>query len=622
MFVLSNAWRALTRSKGRTALTAFITLAVTFGTVAGLAIIQEDTNAHTTAYDQQKATLAIRPTAATWKKVSATDSASTKHYMTWTSYTEYATLVQSATNSLNFTVTETVPARVSGDLKALDGGSLGSASDDETGGQLIWRAFWTKDSAKASDLGTFEIVDGKDLSYNNQSSNPNTTGALVSEAFASANNLKVGDTLKVAAASDAKTTAKLKVRGIYKYTSESAVANPVTAARNRENAIFTNYQTFAKAGLDPQSTDKTVSGWAVPDLDVVFDAGDSATYKSLVSTLKKSKLPAKGYEFSSPSLESYNASLEPLDTLSSRAKTGTIVLVAVGGVLLLILVLSGVWAPKRDDEIGMALVSGVTRGRLDGSSCWKCSSSPCLLRDWSGRRRVRRQSDRICPGIRPCHPGDIGPDLDHGLVWTGFNPDPGDSCRPAPCVLQREQAVCRRWRLGHRERDQQDDHHNRRCGGTGMSDRNNDQELEKTTDATADEATSETETNDAIESVPADSMQFSVTFDDVDDEGTVDDGIYSALASAETGETDETSEAEADAIASANASAEVTERNAARVNETLRLAKTDHKDALAEHAEPQGKASEPTMTLASRIDRVLVAAVLTTFCSRPTRPSP
>ena len=63
-----------------------------------------------------------------------------------------------------------------------------------------------------------------------------------------------------------------------------------------------------------------------------------------------------------------------------------------------------------------------------------------------------------------------------------------------------------------------------------MSDRNNDQELEKTTDATADEVTSETETNDAIESVPADSMQFSVTFDDVDDEGTVDDGIYSALA--------------------------------------------------------------------------------------------
>ncbi|SPU26951.1 efflux ABC transporter permease [Bifidobacterium bifidum] len=74
MFVLSNAWRALMRSKGRTTLTAFITLAVTFGTVAGLAIVQENTTAHTTTYNSQKANMAIRPSAATWKKVSATDS--------------------------------------------------------------------------------------------------------------------------------------------------------------------------------------------------------------------------------------------------------------------------------------------------------------------------------------------------------------------------------------------------------------------------------------------------------------------------------------------------------------------------------------------------------------------
>lgn len=364
MFVLSNAWRALTRSKGRTTLTAFITLAVTFGTVAGLAIIQENTNAHTTTYDQQKATLAVRPSAATWKKVSPTDSSSTKHYMTWTSYTDYATIIQTAGTTLDFTITETAPARTTSSLKAVDGGSLGSASDDKTGGQLLWRAFWTKDAAKASDLGAFEIVDGKGLSYNNQSSNPDTTGALISEAFAKANNLKVGDKFKVATAADAKTTAELKVRGIYRYTSESTTDNPVTAARNRENAIFTNYQTFSKAGLDPQSSDSSVSGWALPDLNVVFNTTDAATYKSLVSTFKKSKLPAKGYVVFSPSLEAYTKSLEPLDQLASRAKNGIVVLLAVGGILLLALVLLGVWAPKRNDEIGMALTTGVTRGRL------------------------------------------------------------------------------------------------------------------------------------------------------------------------------------------------------------------------------------------------------------------
>ncbi|PWG65921.1 ABC transporter permease [Bifidobacterium callitrichidarum] len=364
MFVLGNAWRALTRSKGRTALTAFITLAVTFGTVAGLAIVQENTTAHTTTYDSQKATMAIRPSAAAWKKVSATDSSTTKQYMTWTAYTEYATAIQSATNTLDFTVTETVPARVSGNLKALDGDSLNGASDDKTGGQLLWRAFWTRDAAKANNLGTYTIVDGKGLSFNNQSSNPDTTGALVSSAFAKANNLKVGDTFKVATAADKSKTAELKVRGIYEYTSEADADNPVVTARNRENAIYTNYQTFASADLDPQSSDSSAKGWQVPDLDIVFNLSDAATYKSVVASLKKSKLPAKGYTISSPSLDEYTKSLAPLETLASRAQTGVILLLSVGGVLLLALVLLGVWAPKRDDEIGMALVSGVTRGRL------------------------------------------------------------------------------------------------------------------------------------------------------------------------------------------------------------------------------------------------------------------
>lgn len=364
MFVLSNAWRALMRSKGRTALTAFVTLAVTFGTVAGLAIIQENTTAHTTTYDAQKADLAIRPTAAAWKKVSATDSASTKQYMTWTGYTEYATAIQQATSTLDFTVTETVPARVSGDLKALDGGSLGSASDDETGGQLIWRAFWTKDAAKANDLGTYAITDGKALSYDNQSDNPDTTGALVSAAFAKANNLKVGDKFKVASAADKSKTTELTVRGIYEYTADAAADNPVVTARNRENAIYTNYQTFSKAGLDPQSSDDSVSGWALPDLNVVFNISDAATYKSVVDTLKKSKLPADGFTISSPALERYTKSLAPIETLASRAQTGVILLLSAGGVVLLALVLLGVWTRKRDDEIGMALVSGVTRGRL------------------------------------------------------------------------------------------------------------------------------------------------------------------------------------------------------------------------------------------------------------------
>ncbi|TPF93966.1 hypothetical protein BG22_06170 [Bifidobacterium sp. UTBIF-78] len=82
-------------------------------------------------------------------------------------------------------------------------------------------------------------------------------------------------------------------------------------------------------------------------------------------------------------------------------------------------------------------------------------------------------------------------------------------------------------------------------------------------------------------------------------------GAADTVASADSKASDEPTEAERDALASANASAEVTERNARRVNETLALAKRDKKDELADH-EASGAKSEPTMTLASRIDRVLV----------------
>ena len=156
----------------------------------------------------------------------------------------------------------------------------------------------------------------------------------------------------------------------------------------------------------------------------------------------------------------------------------------------------------------------------------------------------------------------------------------------------------------------------------------NEQELSKD-EALKNTAESAMASKDAIKPAPADSIQFSVIFDDADGldlEGAddADDNasgdIYSIMASAEsaadvteasdaTAEDNagaELSEAEADALASADTSAAATKRNADRVNETLNLAKSGGKDELVEHAAPASKTAEPTMTLASRIDRVLV----------------
>lgn len=360
MFVLSNAWSALMRHKGRSAATAAIVLVVVFGTMTAAAIVQENTEATGSTRAEQTANASIRPNAATWEKVSATDSSSTEQYLTWTDYTTFATAAQNAGLSYDFTVTETVPVRATDGITALSGGSVDGEDDDTTGGALIWRAFYTLDAAHANDMGRYKVIEGKHLNYS--TSTTDTTGALISQAFADENGLEVGDTFEVATASDADTTYELTVRGIYEYVAEASTDNPVTAARNRENAIYTNYPSFSNAGLDPTSSDGA-SGWAIPDLDVLFNVGTSDSYESFVTAVKDTG-ELDGYEVSSPSLEAYDASITPLTNAASTARVAGIALAAVGGVAVLALALTGVCVRSRRDEIGMALSSGVTRGRL------------------------------------------------------------------------------------------------------------------------------------------------------------------------------------------------------------------------------------------------------------------
>ncbi|OZG62860.1 peptide ABC transporter permease [Bifidobacterium lemurum] len=360
MFVLSNAWSALMRHKGRSAATAAIVLVVVFGTMTAAAIVQANTEATGSTRAEQTANASIRPTAATWEKVSATDSDSTEQYLTWSDYTTFATAAQEAGLSFDFTVTETVPVRATDGITALSGGSIDGEDDDTTGGALIWRAFYTLDAAHANDMGRYKVIEGKHLNYS--TSTTDITGALISQAFADENGLEVGDTFEVATATDADTTYELTVRGIYEYVADADVDNPVTAARNRDNAIYTNYPAFSNAGLDPTSTDD-VSGWEIPDLDVLFNPGTADSYDSFVTALQDSG-ELDGYEVSSPSLEAYDASIAPLNSAASTARVVGIALAVAGGAAVLAVCLVGVCARSRRDEIGMALASGVTRGRL------------------------------------------------------------------------------------------------------------------------------------------------------------------------------------------------------------------------------------------------------------------
>lgn len=356
MFVLKNAWSSIIRRKWRALLTVLIAAIVTFGTVFGVTAVTANNTATGSAYESQKVDAVIRPSAKTEATYNGADSSYTKNYLGWNGYTEYATQVQSAGVKFEYTFAITVPVRQSGDVKAIAGSDDQPA--DKTGGEFQWRAFYTLQGAQENEYGRYKIVEGKHLNYTGQT---DKTSVLISQAVAKKNNLKVGDTFKVAMPNDAKKTIELKVRGIYEYTDAAAKGkgdDAKLAKDNRDNAIYSSYNTFGMNGLD--AADGT--GWLNPDLNITFILSDMKTYRQFQSALKKAKLPDT-YTVSSPSLAAYEKRIAPLGSLAASMQGSLIALWIVGAILLLAAVGSSM-AVGRRGEIGMQIMIGVSRPRI------------------------------------------------------------------------------------------------------------------------------------------------------------------------------------------------------------------------------------------------------------------
>lgn len=356
MFVLKNCWAQLGRHKWRTLLMFIVALLVTVWSVYGTAVLHADSSANGEEYDAIAPVSVIRPTAAKMADRAGDDSSWTKNYLSWDDYNSIYGKVSSSVEA-GYSIAESVPVRQSDSVKAITTSATSDASEDKTGGDLTLQSFYTAEATEANEYGTYDIVAGNELDYTSTSD----TNVLISQELADKNDIHVGDEITLGNPTDAKTTYKLKVGGIYKYTSNPYDAegnNAKFAKDNRNNVIYTTYYTFATQGLDTDEGD----GWGIPDLNIVFTLTSPSKYDEFAAALKKAKAIPDGFQISSPTLEKYKASLTGLDALATQMRIMTICLWSVGGLLLLAFTLWG--SLPRRDEIGNALLLGVSKARL------------------------------------------------------------------------------------------------------------------------------------------------------------------------------------------------------------------------------------------------------------------
>ncbi len=355
MFVAKNAWAELRRHPWRTALMVIVSLLVTMWSVFGAAVMHEYHAAHGEGYEGLKPQAVVRMTDTALSDRNGDDADWTKRYITWNEYNVLGAAAQSKHVQFDYSVVASVPVRSTDSFKAITTSATSGASQNETGGDFTLTSFYNEAAVDANEYGTFKVVEGNKLNYQDVTARD----VLISQELAKKNNLKVGSTITVGNPANAKTTYTFTVGGIYTYTDtpQGVQGDDAQFAKdNRNNVIYTSYYDFAASGLD--TTEGT--GWAVPDINIVFTLANPQAYEQFKSALKPD-LP-EGFAVSSPTIDAYNHSLEPLDQLANTTKVMLICLWSVGGALALLLTL--LEACPRREEIGYGLAVGITKSRM------------------------------------------------------------------------------------------------------------------------------------------------------------------------------------------------------------------------------------------------------------------
>lgn len=355
MFVAKNAWAELRRHPWRTALMVIVSLLVTMWSVFGAAVMHEYHAAHGEGYEALKPQAVVRMTDTALSDRNGDDADWTKRYITWNEYNVLGAAAQAKQVQFDYSVVASVPVRSTDSFKAITTSATSGAGQNETGGDFTLTSFYNEAAVDANEYGSFKVVEGTKLNYQDVTARD----VLISQELAKKNNLKVGSTITVGNPADAKTTYTFTVGGIYTYTStpQGVQGDDAQFAKdNRNNVIYTSYYDFAASGLDTTEG----SGWAVPDINIVFTLANPQAYEQFKSALKPD-LP-EGFAVSSPTITAYERSLEPLDKLAGTTKIMLICLWGVGGALALLLTLLEV-CPRRE-EIGYGLAVGVTKSRM------------------------------------------------------------------------------------------------------------------------------------------------------------------------------------------------------------------------------------------------------------------
>ncbi|PLS31232.1 ABC transporter permease [Bifidobacterium margollesii] len=417
MFILRNAWRSVTRNKGRNILIVIIVAIIAAAATIGLSIrdaaqtardegLQNTTVTATISVDREKLMSEARSSSSSSSDsdgkpdFDAMRSALDQSSLTLSDYLKYA---KASSVKVSTYYTEETSVSATDDFQPVESStsnSSGSSSSDSTSdsassetrnggdqngqpgpgdengqgdrgmvqGDFSLTGFSSDTAVANARNGSFTMVDGEVFGYDSASNGE----AIISKSLADFNDLSVGDTITVTNPSDESTTYKLKIVGIYKNsTSENTTTTGPMGGTSQDaaNAIYTSVSTLKSLGLDSDTTATAASSsdssseatTAATQLNFTYVLGSKDDYETFAKDVAKAGLDDT-YTVQSSDVESYESSLVPLDNLAKFALTLLVIVLAVGAVVLIVINLFNI--RERKYEVGVLTAIGVKKAKV------------------------------------------------------------------------------------------------------------------------------------------------------------------------------------------------------------------------------------------------------------------
>ncbi|SHJ71086.1 ABC transporter permease [Parasporobacterium paucivorans] len=388
MYILKNALRSISRSKGRNILVGIIVLVIAVSTCVGLSIRQAAVEAKASALDSLEVTAQISVDRQSMMKNLTTENGETDREAMKAAFSSVPNLtiedmlVYAGADSVkNFYYTLSTSLDGSDSIAAIDtSSSTTESSADPAGFDGAFKGGGTQGDftviGYSGESAMTDFTDGTSTITEGTVFKEGTTDnvCIISDELAQYNSLSVGDSFTLVNPNNSGETVALTIVGIYNNSNSTVVSSDsmggFSASTDPANEIYMSYAalkaiTTASAASAATTTDtdgNTTGSTALREQESgIYVFSDVASYEKFDSEARALGL-ADTYIISSSDLASYEQSLQPLENLSSFATYFLLVVLLVGAIVLVVFNIFNI--RERKYEIGVLTAIGMKKSKV------------------------------------------------------------------------------------------------------------------------------------------------------------------------------------------------------------------------------------------------------------------